>query len=429
MKARTKVTVYSARTVLPIGAPPITAGSVATQDGRIVAVGPREEVLAAHPAAEEHRFDGVDGVLTPGLINAHTHLNYSHCAHFHDNGKPFADWIQGFPPVIERTTAAGWRESAVTGIAGLLATGTTAAADVVTGAAALTAQHEAGMAGIAYYEVVLHDADSWERARDEWFAELDAASATGATVGISPHTVYTVDSPVLRELGEAARSRGLRLHPHAAETLDEVAFSTTGTGRFADWARAGGLNLALTGKGSGRTPIAELDALGLLGAPTTSGTAAECHIAHGVHADSADRARLATNGTVVALCPRSNQRLESGEAPVAAYRQDGVAVAVGTDSLASTPSLDLLAEVAALRGLARRQGSPEEGLDRWLVEAATRGGARALGRPELGVLRPGARADLAVFEVPTGDPYPALVIDGEGSCLATVLAGELLPAR
>jgi cytosine/adenosine deaminase-related metal-dependent hydrolase len=129
----------------------------------------------------------------------------------------------------------------------------------------------------------------------------------------------------------------------------------------------------------------------------------------------------------VALCPRSNERLEAGEAPIAAYRAEGNPVAIGTDSRASAPSLDLLADVAAARRIALRQGSPEDGLDRWLVEAATLGGARAMGLEDQGSLIPGNRADLAIFAVDGGrDPYSALATEGEGACIGTVLSGRVV---
>jgi len=413
------VTVHSAPVVLPVCAPPIRKGAVAVtvEDGRLVGVGPREEVRAKHPTAAEHRWDGV---LTPGLVNAHTHLNYDHCASFYGNGKPFPEWILDFPPAIAATMPEDWRASAVAGVAKLLATGTTAAADIVTGPTALTAQHDAGMAGTAYLEAVFHDDDTWADAAPAWHDALDAAVRAGASVGISPHTAYTLDTSVLRALGEDARRRGVRLHPHAAESVAEVAFVATGSGPFADWLRDAPITLSLTGRGAGRTPVAELDAAGLLGP--------DVHVAHGVHVSAADRALLRDRRTVVALCPRSNARLAAGQAPVAAYRAEGVSVAVGTDSLASTPSLDLLGELAVLRSLALAQGSPAAGLDRWLVEAATVGGARALGREDIGVLRTGARADLAVFAADSaaGDPYAALVAAGEGACVGTVVAGRVV---
>jgi len=369
-----------------------------------------------------------DGLLAPGLVNAHTHLNYTCCEHFFGNGKPFPEWIQDFPPVIAAMTPQGWAESARDGVDRMLAAGTTAAADVVTGAGALGAQRERGLAGVSYLEAVFLDATTWEQARPGYVADLEAVPASGT--GVSPHTVYTLSTGVLRDLGEMARERGLRLHPHAAETVDEQEFVATGTGALAEWLTAAGLRAELLEGGSGRTPVAELDALGLLGR--------DCHVAHGIHVTAADRALLRERGTPVALCPRSNARLESGAAPVAAYRAEGSVVGVGTDSLASSPDLDLLGELAALRALALAQGSPEEGLDRWLVEAATLGGAAALGRDDLGRLEAGARADLAVFAVAAGGgggagrrggsagagagAYAALV-HGAGSCTATLVAG------
>ena len=405
------IAIQSATVVFPITAPPIRDGAIAVQDGHIVAVGTRTELTSRLPDAGQTHWEGV---LLPGLINAHTHLNYCHAAHLYDNGKPFPEWIQDMPPIIAATTPEQWRASAEQGIAAMLASGTTAAADVVTGASALSAQFDAGLAGISYFEVVLADGPRWAQIRPEFLAVLAAAPPTG--IGVSPHSTYTVDTAVLADLGDIARAQGLRLHPHGAEQGDEVAFIANGTGMFAEWATIGGLGLSLLDGGSGRTPVAELDSVGLLGP--------DSHIAHGVHTDAADRALLRERGTAVALCPRSNQRLDCGQAPVAAYRAEGNLVGVGTDSLSSSPSLDLLEEVRAVRALAVDQGSPEEGLDQWLVGAMTLGGAVALGRNDIGRLEPGARADLAVFDVSGPDPYSAIVADGAGNCVATFVTGD-----
>ncbi len=406
------IAIHTATVVLPITSAPIADGALAVQDGHILGIGARAELIGKYPEAAHGHWDGV---LMPGLVNAHTHLNYCHTAHLYDNGKPFPEWIQDMPPIIAATTPELWRASAEQGIAAMLASGTTAAADVVTGAAALSAQYDAGLAGISYFEVVLADGPRWAEIRPEFLATLDGAPPTG--IGISPHSPYTLDTSVLADLGDIARERGIRLHPHGAEQSDEVAFVADGTGMFADWATIGGLGLSLLDGGSGRTPIAELDSVRLLGA--------DSHIAHGVHADAADRALLRERGTAVALCPRSNERLDCGQAPVAAYRAEGNAIGIGTDSLSSSPSLDMLEEVRAVRALALSQGSAELGLDRWLVEAMTLGGAMALGREDIGRLEPGARADLAVFDVPSDDPYAAIVAEGAGRCVATLVAGDL----
>lgn len=407
------IAVYSADVVLPVTAAPIRDGAVAMSDGHILGVGTRAGMIERYPTGSHVHWDGV---LMPGLINAHTHLNYCHAAHLYDNGKPFPEWIQDMPPIIAATTPEQWRASAEQGIAAMLASGTTAAADVVTGAAALSAQFDAGLAGVSYFEVVLADEPRWAQIRPEFMAVLEAAPPTG--IGVSPHSAYTVDTSVLADLGDIARGRGIRLHPHGAEQTDEVAFVANGTGMFAEWATIGGLGMALLDGGSGRTPIAELDSVRLLGP--------DSHIAHGVHADASDRALLRARGTAVALCPRSNLRLDCGTAPVAAYRAEGNVVGIGTDSLSSSPSLDLLEEVQAVRKLALSQGSPEPGIDQWLVAALTLGGASALGRADIGRLDVGARADLTVIAVDTdGDPYAAVVAAGAGRCVATIVAGEV----
>ncbi|MBA3279071.1 MAG: amidohydrolase family protein, partial [Geodermatophilaceae bacterium] len=218
------IAIHSATVALPITAPPIVDGALAVQDGKILGVGTRAELLGRYPEAGHTHWQGV---LMPGLINAHTHLNYCHAAHLYDNGKPFPEWIQDMPPIIAATTPEQWRASAEQGIAAMLASGTTAAADVVTGASALSAQHDAGMAGVSYFEVVLADSPRWAKIRPEFLATLDAAPSTG--IGISPHSPYTLDTAVLADLGDIARARGIRLHPHGAEQSDEVAFVADGT--------------------------------------------------------------------------------------------------------------------------------------------------------------------------------------------------------
>jgi cytosine/adenosine deaminase-related metal-dependent hydrolase len=179
--------------------------------------------------------------------------------------------------------------------------------------------------------------------------------------------------------------------------------------------------------GAGVSPAAHLD--GLLGLGD------DVHVAHGVHLDHADRALLRGARTPVALCARSNALLQAGDPPIAAHLAEGNPICVGTDSLASTPSLDLLDELRALGALARRQGYDASDLPRRLLEAGTVGGANALGDGRRGRLAPGAPADLAVIAVDTGgstggdrntdvadDPYRAVLRSGR--CVRTVLGGR-----
>jgi cytosine/adenosine deaminase-related metal-dependent hydrolase len=401
-------TLHTAATVLPVGAPPIRAGAVAVDGDRVVWVGPRRDWTGEGPV------ESWPGLLAPGLVNGHCHLQYTAYADMCEPGVDFLDWISVFARRNPTMTDADWQASADAGVGELLRTGTTAVADVVASPAAVRAAEP--LAGVSYVEAVGVDGAGWPAHRPVLLDRL--AARTGRAVGVSPHTLYSLGSGVVRDCVAVARERGLRLHPHLAESPYEVEYVATGTGPFADAMVRWGFAMELvTAGGSARTPAAELAGLGALGP--------DVHVAHGVHCDAADRALLRAHRTTVTLCPRSNRVLGVGEAPVAAYRAEGSPVAVGTDSRASAPSLDLLADVADLRATALRQGSPAAGLDRWLVEAATIGGARAMGL-DAGTVVPGGRADLAVFDIdPGGDPYAALA-GAAGRCVGTVLSGRVV---
>ena len=171
--------------------------------------------------------------------------------------------------------------------------------------------------------------------------------------------------------------------------------------------------------GAGLSTARYAESIGLLGG--------DSHLAHGIYLDRWDRDLLRETGTLVSLCPRSNRVIGLDAPPVAGYLSEGHEIAIGTDSLSSSPSLDLLGDVAALAELAHAQGYREDDLHHRLLDAATAGGSRVLGRHDLGALRPGMRADLAVFDVAVGDDVPerALVERGEGSCTLTVIGGRV----
>jgi cytosine/adenosine deaminase-related metal-dependent hydrolase len=409
------LTAHTAPVVLPMTGPPVRDGAVLVDGDRLAAVGRASEVVPDGVRVRSHR-----GVLMPGLVNAHAHLEYGPpFADLATSGLPFAAWIAELTARRRGMDDAAWLASARGSVHGLLRTGTTCVADLVTTGPGIRAAALAGLAGVSYVEAVGADDATWpaERARVE--ALLDSG---GRLLGVSPHTLYTLGSRAFRDCAELARSRGLRLHPHLAETVEEAELVLSGTGTFADALRRVGLAHDLLGTGAGRTPAQQADALGGLGA--------DVHVAHGVHLSAADRELLRARSTAVALCRRSNAVLQAGEPPVADLLAEGSPIALGTDSLASCPDLDLVAEARATRDLALRQGAPAEGLAERLLHAATVGGAAAMGLDGPGTLRPGGRADLAVFDVPEdGDPYDAVLDHGAGRCTATVLAGRLVHRR
>lgn len=408
--------IYTAPVVVPIAGEPVRDGAVGVDDGRIAYVGP------AADAPETDATTAFDGILTPGLVNAHTHLCYTGFADMHDNDKEFFEWIQEFARRNPATADEAWRASVRDGIDQCLAAGVTAVADIVTPAAAFEPLLASDLAGVAYWEACFIDDAAWAERRNAWretVTDTRAINGSDLAIGISPHTLYSLGTGVAKSLAEFARTLELRLHPHLAETTHEDMFVRRGSGPFAFMNRRIGLDLELAAGGAGHSPAQQMVKVNWLGD--------DSHVAHGVHLDAEDRALLREHGTVVALCARSNARLETGEAPVAAHRAEGNPVAIGTDSRASAPDLDVAAEWPVLRKLALAQGDDGEGLNEWLVRAATVGGATALGRDDIGVIEVGARADLAVFDVDTeADPYAALVSGAAGNCTATVVKGRLI---
>ena len=416
------ITVYSAALVVPITAPPILDGAVAVQDGRILHVGERAWVAAS---LADRGLSTVEvhwpGVLMPGLINAHTHLQYTTMASVGEGRYDgFEDWARSFTPVYN--AGQDWAAAAALGAQQSLRHGTTAAADVVTDAEAASALHDAGIHGVIYWEVIDWSNDDWEATgRAQVLAALEALPSPPA-VGLSPHAPYSLEIVPLLELPDMVRVRGARLHVHLGESAVEREFEHH---HAEPWTSKGLHSLQeLRQAGFGTSATDYVDHLGVLGP--------DCHIAHGVYMTERDRAILRARGTAVALCPRSNAVIGLDEPPVAAYLREGSPIAVGTDSLASSPSLDVLADVGELMRIARGQGYGNDDLAERLLRAATLGGARAMGLevgPErTGHLAVGARADLAFIDMTVTsvqETVTALAEYGAGRSQATVVAGRV----
>jgi aminodeoxyfutalosine deaminase len=418
------LTLHRARTVFPVSAPPIADGAVAVQDGRIVAVGTHDDLTVALADAVTHRCEW-DGVLSPGLVNAHTHLQYTDMAEVGRGTYPsFETWALAFEKSYR--TPHDWAASAAEGARLSIEAGTTSVAEIVTDPEAGAAVHDAGLHGVVFWEVFGWKRAAWaDRGPSTVLAQL-AALPTPPATGLSPHALYSLDTDVFRSLQQLAEQHGVRLHIHAAESASEDEFARFGTGALADrWRGLGHSDLQLlSGNGSGLGVVHYLDEVGVL--------TPHSHLAHGIYVDADDRALLRTRGVSVALCPRSNSVIGLDAPPVAAYLRERNPVAVGTDSLSSSPSLRVLDDVAELHRLARDQGYADADLHARLLHAATAGGARALGLhhggSSTGILAVGARADLGIFDVAATAPGDALaeLVESSPTALATVVAGRPL---
>ncbi|HZB86073.1 MAG TPA: amidohydrolase family protein, partial [Gaiellaceae bacterium] len=179
--------VYAADWVLPVEGEPIERGGVAVEDGRIVAVGPADEL-------EGERRDFPEAAIVPGLVNAHTHLEYAVYAGFGD-GLQFGPWLHTH---IERKARIGWDEFvaiARLGAAESLAGGVTTVGDASFSGAAAVATHELGLRALVYLEIFGADASRVEelRARIE---ELEGEVGERVLLGVSPHAPYSVSAEV-----------------------------------------------------------------------------------------------------------------------------------------------------------------------------------------------------------------------------------------
>lgn len=397
---------YHARWILPITAPPIPDGTVAVVDGRIAYVGPR----AGAPAGDDH--DLGDAILLPGLVNAHTHLELTAFRGLLEDLE-FREWIirlqRAKVAVLTRERAL---DSARLGIAEGLRAGITTYADTCDSGVALQAMREMEVRGIMYQEVFSPSPDP-QHVRDaaialsEKLAALEPLETELQRLGISPHAPYTVSDPLF---ALAARS-GRPLAIHIAESEAEMRFVRDADGPFALALRDRGIPVAPRA----RTPIELLEKLGVLEQRPL--------LIHCVHADDADRRAIAASRASVAHCPISNAKLGHGIAPLLEFLDAGIAVGLGSDSMASNNRMDLLEEarvaVLAQRMRARRPDvlQPERAL-----ELATLGGARALGLDaRIGSLDVGKDADLVAFPLPHGvaDADPAaLAIFALGGCSA-----------
>ena len=412
-------TVVAADWVLPISAPAIRRGAVAVSDGAIVWVGSADALPADFTQwpLEYHR-----GVLTPGLVNGHTHLQYTG---FVELGRgsytSFEHWSEEFEVFYDAVQdPAEWGSAAREGAALSLQSGTTALAEIVTDEPARGVLAEFGLQGIEYLEAIGETEARWGAGgREAFTAWLDKPSA--CVVGVSPHAPYSLDGEVIRELTALARARGMRIHSHVGESSVEASLYDFGNRDVLEIYGDMRDEFALIrGGGTGLSTARYAASIELLGR--------DSHLAHGIYLDREDRDLLRETGTRVALCPRSNRVIGLAAAPVADYLREGHEIAVGTDSLSSSPSLDLMGDVAALAALATEQGYGDTDLHERLLEAATVGGAAVLGRSDIGELREGMRADLAVFDVTVGEGESvqrALVERGEGSCSLTVIGGSV----
>ena len=387
--------------VHPVTAPPIEDGAVLVDAaGRIAAVGPPPQVPTPSDVRSLH-FP--EAMLVPGLVNCHTHLELTHLGGDgggrHDE-PDFVKWIRRIRELKEATAPEAFYDAAIAGVRECWSRGVTCVAETGSTGAVMRALHELGGRGIVYQEVFGPDPAQMQASMaglESAVSELRRLATGQLLLGVSPHAPYSVSAPLYEAVATFARRERLPVAVHIAESKEETQFVRDGTGPFAEALRARGIPI----EAHHTSPVQYVVQRGVIARGTLC--------IHCVQVDQDDVRVLARRGAAIAHCPRSNAVHRHGRALLKVFRDAGIAVGLGTDSVVSVGELDLWAEAEAA-GL----GGDEA------LRALTLEGARALGwEREIGSLEVGKAADLAVF---SGRPAVGL------SARLTVLAGRIVHA-
>jgi 5-methylthioadenosine/S-adenosylhomocysteine deaminase len=414
-------TIYSARWVIPVTSSHIDNGAVAIDEDKIVGVGIRKDIAQKFPTANVHDFG--QSAIIPGLINAHTHLELTAMRGYLENEESdFFAWLRKLTVArLERMTPDDLQVSAAWGACEAARAGITSVGDASDSAGmSMKALKEVGLRGIVFQESFGPD----PRLVDENLlklktkvAELREIESDLVRVGVSPHAPYTVCSEQLELIAELAHTERLPLMMHAAESAAEEAFLVYGRGIFADGLAKRNIKWAAPGVST----IQYLKERGVL--------ATKPLLAHCIRVDEQDIETLAETKSKIAHCPKSNAKLGHGRAPLATFLDGGIEVGLGSDSVASNNTCDMLEEArfAALIARSDRFVTASEAMS-----FATVGGAGCLGmNGSVGELTEGAQADLVVLslneshQLPTYDPVVSTIFSSSGrDVLLTVVAGK-----
>lgn len=386
--------VLTARWVFPATSAPLPGGRVTVRGDRIVSVGPAESRSA------DVDFD--DAAIIPGLVNAHTHLDLSGMRGAVPPGPDFVGWLRGVVDYRRSRPARDVTQYVHDGLAECLRFGTTLVGDIAAGGSSWDALVHAPVWSSSFREVL---GLTCERVHSVWAELVDWMATHPDTptcrVGVSPHAPYSVHKALI----EAAA----RLWPiciHLAETEAEHELLESQTGPFVSFL----------------SDLGVWDPHGL--APSfdwVAWKASRSPAALVAHGNYLSPSTLLPRNTTVVYCPRTHAAFGHPAHPFPEMLARGVRVALGTDSLASNPDLDILAEARFVHE--RYPGVSGE----QILRMATINGAAALGFGDVtGSLEVGKSADLVVVPLSnngTSDPHE-LVFGSSDSGRQTMWRGE-----
>lgn len=414
--------IYAARWIVPVTSPPIENGAVAVEGSRIAGVGLRDEIVTRFP---EFRVDNLgEAVVLPGLINTHTHLELTAMRGYLEKEETdFFAWLRKLTIArLQLLTPGDLQVSATWGACEAVRAGITCIGDASDSAmTSMQALREVGMRGVVYQESFGPD----PKLVDENFTKLEERiqrirvfESELVRLGVSPHAPYTVCRPQLELIAELASEERLPLMMHAAESEDEDLFVREGWGMFAE----GLAKRSIEWNAPRMSTIAYLNETGILRTRPL--------LAHCIRVDDDDIEKIRAAGAKVAHCPKSNAKLGHGRAPFGKFIEQEIAVGLGSDSVASNNTCDMLEE-ARFATLLARSADYQISADQVLKSATIRGSRCFDLENEIGQLSEGFQADLTaislagVHQIPGYDPVATLIFASSGrDVILTVIAGR-----
>lgn len=372
-----EMTAHLSRWVLPVSAPPIRDGAVLVDEGQIRAVGPASEVLKGFQGSLR---DHGTGAILPGLVNCHTHLEFSALAGKIMPQLRWEDWLEMNLAASASLSPRDKEAGILRGLADLHRYGTALVGDISNTGDSLAHLAASPLEYRLFYECLgfnLLDLGPLEEAFP-FFATSQARD--DLNISAAAHAPYSVSPALFRAVSQWNSCRRRPQAVHLGESAAELDFLARGDGFFKDLLQTRG-RWVPDFTPPGMTPAAYLQSLGFLGPDTLA--------VHGTRLDAGDCRVLARSRTWVILCPRANTFTGGGSPPVAELLQAGVSLALGTDSLAGNYDLNLFGEMLWLY-----RHYPQYPGDLWLY-LGTLQGAQALHRhQDLGSLEPGKKAAL-----------------------------------
>jgi aminodeoxyfutalosine deaminase len=329
-------------------------------EARVIAIDELEVARANFSDATEKE---VGFAVTIPVVNPHVHLDLS-IMPYTPGG--YEDFIRS----VIKHGRAGQRnlEAAKQGLETLQKLGIKVIGDIVTEEEVMRWLLQQDMQGVAYWEIFEPSPEKAEEAFNktvDLLREFRKLEQPGKMkVGLSPHTPHTVSAPLLQKLATLSKQHHIPMQIHVAENPNELTFHKNASGVLYEMMRPfmGGW------QPSGLSPVQYLKSLGVLEAQPS--------LVHMVNVSEDDVREVQKAGCVVVHCPRSNEALGCGKFPWELYAKHGVTVALGTDSLGSSPSLSIEEETHFAQTLHGQAANPLA-----LVWSATKGGYRALGMP------------------------------------------------